>query len=127
MTRWKMSTTQKPGASRKWASPSSVKETELNHKARRGKWGWCQGLWGEVNSLGRLELWEGADIASPAGKPQELLEPVTRAGPIQQLDLWRTDCGAISVQVKQRSPAPREGHSLGREMHLESPEFQIEL
>lgn len=56
-------------------SPSSVRETQLNHREKRGKWGWCQGFWGEVNSLGRLDLWEGADIASPAGKPQELLEP----------------------------------------------------
>lgn len=33
VTRWKVSTTEKPGASRKWASPSE-EETELNHKEK---------------------------------------------------------------------------------------------
>lgn len=31
---WKVSTAEKPGASRKWASPSD-KEMELNHKEQR--------------------------------------------------------------------------------------------
>lgn len=47
VTRWKVNTTEKPGASRKWASPRD-EETELDHE-EKGKWGWC---W-ETSHMGR--------------------------------------------------------------------------
>lgn len=100
---WKVSTAEKPDASRKWASPSD-KEMELNHKEQRER--------RMVSSLGWLDL-GGCRHSLPSWKGPLGTGLTGRAD--QQLDLWRTDREhrAISVRLEQQSLALGTGTPLG--------------